>query len=160
MADEPKDQPTTPSPTDPVAGGNPTPAVPPIAAPGQETAVDPAILANQPAPAPAAPALDVPAGVANDVPGGPPMISPERIDALKKNLAYLFLEALDVTGLPIDTLLAQVFRNAAQQGLAAEGRMIDFGAGQGFAPTQPILKAWLDSYFDRALANANGMAEQ
>jgi hypothetical protein len=85
--------------------------------------------------------------------------SQERIDALKKNLAYLWEECISLTGLPVDTLMAQVFRNASQQGLPAQGAMMDFGGGTGFAPTRPTLSNWLDSYFMRVMPPPNDMPE-
>ncbi len=87
---------------------------------------------------------------------GPPAV---RIEALKKNLAYLWEESLILTGLPLDTLLAQVFKNAGQQNLKADGHMINIGGNSGFMPNPEVLAGWLESYFARVMTDATTMPE-
>lgn len=78
-----------------------------------------------------------------------PVIPPERLDALKKNLAYIWQESLELTGLPPDVLFSQVFRNASQQGLPANGNMLDFGQGPSFAPDKDTMTIWMNAFFAR-----------
>lgn len=114
--------------------------------PGVNTDIAPAVPVSN------APTLDAAANLQAAAPEANPLYDDVRIDAFKKNLAYLWEESITITGLPIDTLFAQIFRNAGQQNLIAEGAMIDFGAGASFTPTKPTMDSWIRNYFDRVIA--------
>lgn len=81
--------------------------------------------------------------------GGMPPV--ERLELFKKNLVFMWAESITLTGLPVDTLLTQAFKNASQMALPAQGQMIDFGMGAGFSPDGPSLQNWLDVYFQRMM---------
>ena len=76
-----------------------------------------------------------------------------RINAFKKNLAFMWVESLELTGMPIDTLLGQLFGVAAQQGMNAGGKMINFGQGPRFVPTRETLALWADVFFKQAMVS-------
>lgn len=86
----------------------------------------------------------------------PQAIDPARLNAFKKNLEYLSKEAQDITGLPLDVMLGQVYINANQRALPAQGIMHPSGQ---FVPNEQTLHEWIDDYFTRALAPQNDMPE-
>lgn len=88
-----------------------------------------------------------------------PQIDVQRVHSFEKNLAYLCNESLELFGLPVDVLLAQVFSNASQQGMSAMGKMVNFGQGSMFVPNAEILQQWIGAYFERVLPKGNDMAE-
>lgn len=82
-----------------------------------------------------------------------------RVDAFKRNLPFMWRESLALTGLPIDSLLGQLFASAAASGLSAQGEMLNWGSGPRFVPNHETIATWLDAYFAQAFADNNNMPE-
>lgn len=137
----------------------PSPTPEPVA-PTPGTTSMPQADANAPSTPPAAPPLtdtsNTPVGEGID----PKMPDPARVEAFKRNMAFMWAESLELCGMPFDSLLGQVFQTAAQQGMAAGGKMINFGAGPRFVPTRETMALWLDTFFGLAMVNdGNDMPE-
>lgn len=87
--------------------------------------------------------------------------SPEVIEAFRRNLSQLWEDSIRITGMPVDTLLTQVFKNAAARGLESSGHMVNFGGGPAFVPSDETMNKWLNDFFQRLqeeVAEATGKA--
>jgi hypothetical protein len=87
----------------------------------------------------------------------PPVLPLAEIDQFKKNLAYLYTKALELTGVPLDLILREAFKHAAMQQIPLQGFMADYGDGAQFVPDTNSTTVLINSYFDRAVAS--GMPE-
>ena len=83
-------------------------------------------------------------------------MDPDRLKVLKKNIEYLYADCFELTTLPLEVLIMQIFANAGQRGLPVKGNLLQNG---NIMPDTASFHTMVDDYFARVTAGVQTMAE-